>query len=178
MTGAWIFVCGPSGAGKDSVIEAARQIMQPQQAVIFARRMVTRAAQPGSDHDALTEDRFQELHSSGGFCWHWQAHGYSYGVARHYEGDVLAGRRVLVNGSREHVLALPPSPNIRVVEVTADPYQVAHRLTQRGRDSSSAVADRLARNSSMARLMADVVIVNDAALAQAGQRLADYLRTC
>ncbi len=175
MSGAWVFVCGPSGAGKDSVIEAARHIMGPQPDIVFARRMVTRAAQPGSDHDAVTEACFLDLRRSGGLSWHWQAHGYCYGIARHYEDDVRAGRRVLVNGSRAHVLGLARCPGIRVVEVTADAQQVAHRLTQRGRDSSSAVADRLARNSSFRDLRADIVILNDAALEQAGQRLADYL---
>lgn len=178
MSGAWVFVCGPSGAGKDSVIEAARHILGPRPDIVFARRMVTRAAQPGSDHDAVSEARFQALRSSGGLSWHWQAHGYCYGIARHYEDDVRAGRRVLVNGSREHVLALPPAPGIRVVEVTADAQTLAARLSQRGRDSSDAVAGRLARNSTLPSLQADIVIANDAALAQAGQRLADYLSKC
>jgi len=175
MIGAWVFVCGPSGAGKDSVIEAARQIMGPRPNTVFARRMVTRAAQPGSDHDAVTEAHFLHLQNSGGLSWHWQAHGYSYGIARHYEDDVGAGRRVLVNGSRAHVLGLAPAANLRVIEVTADPQQVANRLMQRGRDSNSAVASRLARNSSFSGLQADLVIVNDGALTVAGRCLADYL---
>lgn len=178
MSGAWVFVCGPSGAGKDSVIEAARHIIEPRPDIVFARRMVTRAAQPGSDHDAVTEAGFLELLESGGLSWHWQAHGYSYGIARRYEDDVLAGRRVVVNGSRAHVLSLAPSSSLRVIEVTADPQQLANRLMQRGREDSSAVADRLARNSSFSGLQADIVIVNDGALAIAGRRLADYLSKC
>jgi phosphonate metabolism protein PhnN/1,5-bisphosphokinase (PRPP-forming) len=175
MSGAWVFVCGPSGAGKDSVMEAARQILAPKPDIVFARRMVTRAAQPGSDHDAVSEDGFLELQKSGGLSWHWQAHGYRYGIASGYEQDVRAGRRVVVNGSRAHVIGLAPAPGLRVVEVTADPQQVADRLMQRGRDSSSAVASRLARNSSFSSLPADLVIFNDGALATAGRRLADYL---
>lgn len=175
MSGAWVFVCGPSGAGKDSVIEAARQIMGLRPDIIFTRRMVTRPAQPGSDHEAVTEDRFLALQRSGGLSWHWQAHGYWYGIASHYTQDVTAGKRVLVNGSRAHVLRLLPSPDIRLVEVTADPQQVASRLLQRGRDSSSAVADRLARNSRFPGLQADLVITNNGELALAGRRLADYL---
>lgn len=178
MSGAWVFICGPSGVGKDSVIETARQIMGPRPDIVFARRMVTRAAQPGSDHDAVTEARFLELQSSGELSWHWQAHGYSYGIARRYEKDVLADCRVVVNGSRAHVLSLPPSPGLRVVEVTADVQQLANRLLQRGRDSSSAVVDRLARNGSFPGLQADMVIVNDGALADAGRCLADYLSRC
>ncbi|MDP1741372.1 MAG: phosphonate metabolism protein/1,5-bisphosphokinase (PRPP-forming) PhnN [Polaromonas sp.] len=175
MSGAWVFVCGPSGAGKDSVLEAARQLLSSRPDIVFARRMVTRAAQAGSDHDAVSEAVFLDLLASGGLSWHWQAHGYSYGIARRYERDVLAGCRVVVNGSREHVLGLAPAPGLRVVEVTANPQQVASRLIQRGRDSSSAVADRLARNGSFSGLQADMVIVNDGALTDAGRCLADYL---
>ena len=175
MSGAWVYICGPSGAGKDSVIEAARQIMGPQPDIVFARRMVTRATQPGSDHDAVSDAGFLELLKSGGLSWHWQAHGYSYGIARRYERDVLAGRQVVINGSRAHVLGLAPAPDLRVIEITADPQQVANRLIQRGRDSNSAVASRLARNTSFSGLQADLVIVNDGALTVAGRCLADYL---
>ena len=178
MSGAWAFICGPSGAGKDSVMASAEQLLGPRPDIVFARRMVTRPAQIGSDHDAVSEAGFLELLESGGLSWHWQAHGHSYGIARRYEDDVLAGRRVVVNGSRAHVLSLAPSPGLRVIEVTADPQQLATRLMQRGREDSSAVADRLARNSSFPGLQADMVIVNDGALAIAGRRLADYLSKC
>ena len=175
MSGAWIFICGPSGAGKDSVMASAQQVLGTRPDIVFARRMVTRPAQTGSDHDVVSETGFLELLESGGLSWHWQAHGYSYGIARSYERDVLAGRQVVVNGSRAHVLGLAPAPDLRVIEVTADPQQVANRLIQRGRDSNSAVASRLARNSSFSGLQADLVIVNDGALTVAGRCLADYL---
>lgn len=177
MSGAWIFVCGPSGAGKDSVIASARQHLSARQDIVFARRMVTRATQAGSDHDALTEADFLSLVRNQGLSWHWQAHGFYYGIARHYAAEVQAGRRVVVNGSRAHVKGLPPSPELRVVEVTANPEQLAMRLAQRGRDGASAVVERLARNTGFADMQADCVIVNDAALAVAGRRLADYLAT-
>lgn len=177
MSGAWIFICGPSGAGKDSVIASARQQLAHRQDIVFARRMVTRAMQAGSDHDALTEPDFLSLIQTGGLCWHWQAHGFYYGIAQNYAAEVQAGRRVVVNGSRAHVQSLAPSPALRVVEVTASPEQLATRLAQRGRDAASAVVERLARNTGFADMQADCVIVNDTALAVAGQRLADYLAT-
>lgn len=175
MSGAWIFVCGPSGAGKDSVIASARQQLSSRPDIVFARRMVTRAMQAGSDHDAVTEADFLSQLQSGDLCWHWQAHGFYYGIAQHYAADIQAGRRVVVNGSRAHVQSLLPSSELRVVEITASPEQLATRLAQRGRDAASAVAERLARNTGFADMQADCVIVNDAALAVAGQRLADYL---
>jgi len=175
MSGAWIFVCGPSGAGQDSVIASARHHLSGQEGIVFARRMVTRPLQAGSDHDPVTEQDFHGLVSTGGLRWHWQAHGFHYGIAQHYAAQVQAGRLVVVNGSRAHVRELAPSPDLRIVHVTASPGQLAARLTQRGRDASSAVAERLARNTGFIDMAADCVIVNDAELSAAGQRLADYL---
>jgi ribose 1,5-bisphosphokinase len=175
MTGAWVFVCGASGSGKDSVIESARQLLRDRPDIVFSRRMVTRAVQAGSDHDPVTQLAFSELLSSGGLSWHWQAHGFFYGVSRHYAEAVRAGRLVVVNGSRAHVLDLPPASDVRVVQIAADPGKLAARLVQRGRDSPGAVADRLARNSLFADMPAHCMIVNDGALALAGQCLADYL---
>lgn len=173
--GAWVFVCGPSGSGKDSVITYAKQALVSRADIVFARRFVTRPAQAGSDHDPLTQAEFAERLQSDGLRWHWQAHGFFYGIARHYEEAVRAGCLVVVNGSREHVNALPPASDARVVRITADQDALAQRLMQRGRDSAEAVALRLARNMYFDDLRADCVIVNDGKLAQAGQQLADYL---
>lgn len=48
MTGAWVFVCGPSGAGKDSVLAWAREALAGRSDIVFARRLITRPAQSGS----------------------------------------------------------------------------------------------------------------------------------
>lgn len=173
--GAWVFVCGPSGAGKDSVIAAARGMVSTRKDIVFSSRMVTRPAQPGSDHEPVSEPDFFSLQQAGALAWHWQAHGFHYGIARRYAQDVQEGRRVVVNASRAHVSDLPVSPDIRVVHINAGALQLHERLVQRGRDSTSAVASRLARNSRFAGMRADCVIVNDAELAAAARRLADYL---
>ncbi|WP_411883714.1 phosphonate metabolism protein/1,5-bisphosphokinase (PRPP-forming) PhnN [Polaromonas sp. YR568] len=175
MSGSWIFVCGPSGAGKDSVIASAREMLSSRQDIVFARRMVTRPAQQGSEHDPVAEADFLAVLQAGGLSWHWQAHGFYYGISRHYADEVEAGRIVVVNGSREHVNSLAPSPGLRVVQITAGQNQLAERLAQRGRDAASAVTERLARNTRFTGMQADCVIVNDAELAVAGQRLANYL---
>ncbi len=175
MSGLWVFVCGPSGSGKDSVIDSARQALVGRSDIVFARRMVTRPVQPGSDHDPVNAAVFAGLLQSGGLSWHWQAHGFCYGIASHYADAVSAGCLVVVNGSRAHVNSLPPSPGLRVVQISTDPERLAIRLAQRGRDSETAVAERLARNATFAGMPADCVIVNNEALAIAGQRLADYL---
>lgn len=175
MKGSWVFVCGPSGSGKDSVIDFARQAIGARPGLVFSRRMVTRDVQAGSDHDPVTPAAFNELAQSGELCWHWHAHGFGYGIARHYADLVEAGGTVVVNGSRAHVNGIATSPQVRVVQISASPELLASRLAQRGRDAATAIGDRLARNGQFAGLRSDLVIVNDGPLALAGQQLADYL---
>ena len=188
MNGKWIFICGPSGVGKDSVIAWAQQTLLTQTEIVFARRIVTRDTQAGSDHDPMTESDFLLLRKNGGLAWHWEAHGFSYGIAQHYAAQVKAGHRVVVNGSRAHVNTLHRSLSlcqqlleglevVEVVEITADPAKLATRLQLRGRDSATAVTERLTRNGRFTPVNADCVIANDGALSVAGQRLADYLTT-
>ena len=178
MNGRWIFICGPSGVGKDSVIAWAREALEGQANIVFARRMVTRPAQPGSEHDAVDASQFLSLQRSGLLRWHWQAHDFHYGISQDYGTDVTAGRIVVVNGSRGHANGLPASPEVRRVEITASAERVASRLAQRGRDSQAAVVQRLARNAEfglVAPSTADLTITNNAEIADAGARLVAYL---
>lgn len=178
MTGKWIFVCGPSGVGKDSVIAWAVKALADQPRIVFARRLITRDAQPASDHDAIGEHDFLLLQQSGGLCWCWQAHGFHYGIPQHYASHIIAGGIVVINGSRSHVDGLPASPDVKRVEITASPEKIAARLAERGRDTQQEVLQRLARNASLDETdpaKADLNINNDGELAEAGAILAAYL---
>jgi phosphonate metabolism protein PhnN/1,5-bisphosphokinase (PRPP-forming) len=175
MSGHWVFVCGPSGAGKDSVISWARERLQGNPKLVFARRMITRAQQTGSDHDPVTPEQFEQLAATGRLAWQWQAHGFSYGIDAHYATDVAAGKTVVVNGSREHCSPLQGQPQIRLVQISTDAQELARRLAQRGRDGEHAVSLRLARNAEFVEWQADHTILNQAELPIAGLALVDYL---
>lgn len=178
MTGKWVFVCGPSGVGKDSVIAWTARALASQSDIVFARRLITRAAHPTSDHDAIGEHDFLLLQQSGGLRWCWQAHGFHYGIAQHYASHVSAGRIVVVNGSRRHVDGLPASPDVKRVEITASPEKIAVRLGQRGRDTQQELVQRLARNAALEETnpaKVDLSINNDGEVAESGAMLAAYL---
>ncbi len=175
MSGLWVFVCGASGAGKDSVMAWAAGHLRQHAGLVFARRMVTRAAQPGSDHDAVTSQQFANLQSAHALAWHWRAHGFDYGIALNYALCLERGDVVVVNGSREHVQGLQGRADVRRVQVVADVHTVAERLQRRGRDAPHEVRHRLARNTQFADLPSDCTILNQHSVAQAGQQLADYL---
>jgi phosphonate metabolism protein PhnN/1,5-bisphosphokinase (PRPP-forming) len=175
MSGQWVLVCGASGAGKDSVMAWAAAHLADQPKIVFARRVVTREPHPGSDHDAVTAQEFDDLLAADALAWHWRAHGFGYGIAARYAAQVAAGGVVVVNGSREHAATVTPAQSVRVVNIIATPEQLERRMAQRGRDAPQDISKRLQRNTRFEALRADRTILNQHTLAQAGQELADYL---
>ncbi len=182
--GGWVIVCGPSGAGKDSLLRwVAEQLPVGGDAtrIVLARRVITRPVHDSSPHAECTDAEFDTLLASDGFALHWSAHGVRYGIPARYRQAIDGGAWVLVNGSRAHARQLIAAGSVdvplRVVLVTAAPAVLAARLAGRGREDERDVAARLARNTreDEAGLRADHVVINDGALAAAGTRLLDYL---
>ncbi|AEG93348.1 ATP-binding protein phnN [Ramlibacter tataouinensis] len=175
-SGCWVMACGPSGAGKDSLLAWAEAALAREPRIVFARRLVTRATHPGSDHDEVSPAAMRALGESGGLAWHWEAHGHQYGVRAAYADLVAQGRIVVVNGSREHVAGLAGRADVRSVLITAPAEALRQRLLARGREPAQAVAGRLHRNAALPALAADLVLVNDGPLERAAGALRDWLR--
>lgn len=176
MSGLWVFICGASGAGKDSVMAWAAEHMQSSTGIVFARRMVTRAAHTGSDHDAVTPEQFAQLQSTSALAWQWHAHGFAYGIGSCYAQRVQRGDLVVVNGSREHASALLNRSDVRLVHIVVDAQELARRLKHRGRDAPHEVTHRMTRNGQFSGLRSDYTIVNQQTVADAGQQLLAYLQ--
>ncbi|KRE22003.1 thymidine phosphorylase [Bosea sp. Root483D1] len=145
--GTFFLVVGPSGAGKDSLIDGARTLLEPTGRYVFARRVVTRpAGSPGEDHEAATDEAFDAREAKGDFLITWGAHGLRYGLPAELKRLVEAGRNVIANGSRATIAALAKRlPRFVVVEVTAPPEVLAARIAGRGRESGEAIEKRLSR---------------------------------
>ena len=92
MKGLWAMVCGPSGAGKDSVIAWAQDALREHPRICFAQRLVTRAPQ-SAGHEAVSVAGIEALRRRGALAWHWQAHGLHYGVRAEYAQRVADGAR-------------------------------------------------------------------------------------
>ncbi|CAN5918791.1 phosphonate metabolism protein/1,5-bisphosphokinase (PRPP-forming) PhnN [soil metagenome] len=167
MTGALVYVMGPSGAGKDSVLERARGLLAADAPIVFAHRYITRPADSGGEnHVALSPAEFALRRAHGLFAFHWQAHGNDYAIGREIADWRAAGLTVVVSGSREHYETVANSdPGLHPVLITASIDRLRTRLAARGREDPVAAAHRLARGDAYAvkddRL---VTIVNDGAL--------------
>ncbi|MBL8064337.1 MAG: guanylate kinase [Chthonomonadaceae bacterium] len=148
MNGRVLIVSGPSGVGKDTVIEAW------QAANPLVRRVVaytTREPRPGEtageDYIFVTDSEFEDLVNSNGFLEHKSVHGARYGtpkatVERLLSEGKIAVLKIDVQGALEvmsldseiqSVFLLPPSQ--------AD---LENRLRSRGTESDEKILERLA----------------------------------
>jgi ribose 1,5-bisphosphokinase len=178
MTGAFVAVVGPSGAGKDAVIEAARERLAAEPGPFaFARRVVTRPAGPAEDCEFASEERFAAEEARGAFALSWRAHGLAYGIPADAIDRVRRGQVVIANVSRSVLGELDARfPRAAVVRVTVPEGVRRARLAARGREDADAVSARLTREDPAPGHPADLEIVNDGTLAEAADALAAFLR--
>ena len=172
MQGVLFLVVGPSGVGKDSLIDAAREAFAGDARFVFARRVVTRAGDlGGEDHEAMDEAAFAEADEAGAFAVTWHAHGLSYGVRRETLALVAAGSNVVVNVSRRAIARFDAlAPRRVVLSVTAPADVVRQRLEARGREDAQDVAARLSRSVALEGVRNVVTIDNGGSLAEGARR--------
>ncbi len=163
--GILVLVVGPSGAGKDTLLAGARQALAGDARFIFARREVTRAADPGGeDHIPLTHEQFAASRAT--YALAWETHGLGYGIAGSIAADLAAGRVVVASVSRTVVAEAAARFAVLVLEITASPEVLAARLAARGREGAADQASRLARRVALPPGITSVRIVNDATVGE------------
>ncbi|MBO3275690.1 phosphonate metabolism protein/1,5-bisphosphokinase (PRPP-forming) PhnN [Pseudomonas schmalbachii] len=162
MSGRLIYLMGPSGSGKDSLLLAARDALAARGCRI-ARRVVTRSKKAdGEDAHAVSETEFAALEQANGFAMSWRAHGLSYGIPRIIDQWLAEGYDVLVNGSRAYLReARRLYPELLGLLLTVSPDILRQRLLQRGRESLAEIDARLARNAAFARGLDGSVVMLD-----------------
>jgi len=159
--GKLVLVVGPSGAGKDTLLDLAKSACADDRNIVFARRVVTRQASSAEDNEQMSVEGFREAQARGAFAIHWEAHGHAYGLPRSIEDDIRAGRTVVANVSRTVISALRHAyANVVVVAITAPADVLAARLAMRKRGSDGNIAQRLARKVDDADAEPDATIVN------------------
>lgn len=147
-----IYVMGPSGAGKDTVLRLARADLGPGERIAFAHRYITRPPDPRHEnYVALSPTEFETRRSANLFAFDWDAHGFRYAVGLEIDTWQHMGFTVVVSGSRAHFAAWRQKPEkVRPVLITAPPEILAQRLAARGREPAAAQAERLNRGRVLA----------------------------
>jgi len=177
MAGRLIYLIGPSGSGKDSLLDAAREALS-QRGCRVVRRVITRSAEAvGEAAQAVGVEQFLTMQAQGDFALSWQANGLYYGIPVDIDEWLAQGHDVLINGSRGHLpQARQRYPDLLTVLLTVNDSTLRERLLARGRESVADIEARLQRNSRFAvELLASdpalFVLDNSGPLAQTAERL-------
>lgn len=176
-----IYIIGPSGAGKDSLLNGLRQDMASMTTpppLYFAQRTITRShLQSNEDHEAVDESNFESLLHSHAFALNWFANGLHYGVRHTQLSPMAEGKWVMVNGSRAYLEeAKLRFPGLTVLHITAPTEVLRARLLARGRETEHAIEARLSRSQSFVPEPQDLCVSNDGSLADSQAQLKSLLQ--
>ena len=171
-----VLVVGPSGAGKDTLMAAARGRLPEPGRFRFVQRDITRPAEAGGeDHLAVDVARFAARRAAGGYALAWEAHGLFYGIPTDIAEDIAVGRVVVANVSRAVIAEAAARFAVIVLEITAPAEVLAGRLAARGREEAADVVRRLARSVSLPEGVDVARVMNDGSVEDGAARVAAVL---
>lgn len=175
--GVFVAVVGASGVGKDSIIDWARNHTLPGAGgPVFPRRIITREAGRGEDHHYADDGTFLAEEARGAFAVTWRAHGLAYGIPLDNDAIIRAGGIVVANVSRTVLpTLLARYEQLRVVRVEVSESLRRERIAGRGREAGDDIEERIARQDPAPAFPADIVIVNDRTVDEAGREFLGFL---
>jgi ribose 1,5-bisphosphokinase len=157
ISGQLFLVLGPSGVGKDTLMNGARKsIGESNSQYHFAQRYITRPKSDNpndEDHIPLSDEDFDGMVNENQFVLHWNAHSLKYGIGREIIEHLSHNRNVIVNVSRTVIEQAQndfKTCNVTVVEINADSHVIRDRLIKRGRESEQDINNRIQRGEEMA----------------------------
>lgn len=159
--GTLVLVVGPSGSGKDTLIDYARRAL-PDERVVFCRRVVTRPSSRHEVHDEVSEEDYARAVAGGAFALHWRAHGLGYGLPAEIDDELAAGRVVVANVSRSIVAAARLRyRRVLIVLLDVGPDVLRYRLAARAREAGAAQESRLSAADAERPTGHDVVVIGN-----------------
>ena len=172
--GTLFVVVGPSGSGKDTVLNWLRRELKAHPDILFARRVVTRPTDANfEDHDTMTKDAFIAAEQKGAFTVTWEAHDLYYGIPNTVHEHLAAGHTAIVNGSRRALNDFERCfEQLCIVSLKVDREILAARLAGRNRQSDTNLASRL-QQSALALRPTDnmITISNNGPVEEAGRAI-------
>ena len=145
--GLFLAIVGPSGSGKDTIIEALCKQLPNIKRV---KRYITREQQKAGGEDSynIDFDTFRKLERDGDFAFSWSAHHLKYGLPITIFDEINAGKSLIANISRSILDQLSDKfEYYEIILITASDKILAERLEKRGRESKAQIEERLARSS-------------------------------
>ncbi len=175
--GRLVLVVGPSGAGKDTLIDLARAASAGDANIVFPRRVVTREATAFEDNAQVSFEAFRQARDKGEFAVYWEAHGHGYALPRAIDHELRTGRTVVANISRTVIEPMRRAyADVVVVSITAPAEILKQRLAARARGSDGRIADRLGRAVDSGAAVPDVTIHNVGSAETHAQELLRIIR--
>ncbi len=163
MAGRLIYLMGPSGSGKDTILRGLRDLLGDD--CHLMHRVVTRPESQDDEAETIVcEQQFELMRREGRFAMHWRANGLSYGVPSDLSYHLSAGRDVLLNGSREYLpQARLQFRDLLPVLLRVEAVLLRQRLLSRNRESQEQIVARMQRNGHHAKLdhVDDVFVVDN-----------------
>ena len=147
MNGQIIYVMGPSGAGKDSLMKWVLQNKSSSMNFYWAKRIVTRNRPKGEGTDEYVSlESFEKLLSNQILAMHWSAYDIHYGISKSELLCIEPNTMVFINGSRAYLSrAIELYPKLCAIHITASTNTLEQRLNQRERESKDKILERLSR---------------------------------
>ncbi|MEC7259809.1 MAG: phosphonate metabolism protein/1,5-bisphosphokinase (PRPP-forming) PhnN [Pseudomonadota bacterium] len=170
IRGTLFLVVGPSGVGKDTLLDGAREVLGGYAYYRFCQRYITRdAAAGGEDYLPVSETEFAAMLEQGAFFHHWDAHGLRYGVPADVLDDLNRGVHVILNGSRRELANMAALyPETVVISIEASPEIIAERLLARGRETRDEIQKRISRQAEVPQVGRAVIRVRNEMGREAG----------
>lgn len=142
-----MILSGPSGVGKDTVIDAwRRQDERVQRVVAYTTRVPRPGEQDGIDYHFVTADRFHELAAAGHFLEHKEVHGMFYAtpltdMEAHLRDGKIAILKIDVQGALEAMKLRPDALTVFLCPPSWDVLEA--RIRGRGTEDEATIAKRL-----------------------------------
>jgi ribose 1,5-bisphosphokinase len=145
--GTLFLIVGPSGVGKDTLIDGAKATLAHNKNYVFPDRFITRPADAGGEqHVEVSIRDFEVAQRLGRYALSWHAHGLGYGIPIAINDLLDTGHNVIVNVSRTVLdQARSDFAKVRIISISAPSHVLAMRLAARGRETTAEIDERITR---------------------------------